>query len=1171
MNVNTRVGDIKKKFEVLHEINANKTQFRKLPVETSKFVVGSSQTGSSSFMNVHNDLSSRSTKSGSVFNVPVSNRSNIKRTPAFRCDKVAKPSRPPGQINNNNILNKDVGKLCSDRMKQFEGNNSAGFGISNHNLRKTSPQASKPLQSVNSQRQCALTDYAPQQVHNNKYNLQRNKSLGEIQLNNYGSISDSSVHRKLSKTESKSTIGLPKPNISNTKESSRLISNTGLYSAAPKVSNNVFSQADRLNLKCASKSSVPLLPSDPSKLNYNLSGANSSDKIGHIALNPSIDPKPVTNNYSQNFIQKQNVPAVPKTNSCNEPLDPSSLPSSVHAALRAPLPKGPPPKKPPRTFAHNLAQSQFIPSKIPPVLPNQSEHSKFVPPLNQNLASSQTYDKFANLRPVRSKTESQIMLKKLENFLHSQHDMTSLKPKRSREEADLDVGRKSLHTLRKGPLPEVPSISQASVKPTSNTLNHNLCLQSLNCASCTMSPYSTNIYEKVPSSQSQFFIDFKSNPMMELSQLRTQPKPHTKRSALDDPVYAEVASPKDWKLSSSGQSNAEFGRSLSHSSSSPCIAPLTISSSQSGLHYMSTPVESVSYPLGNVLAQTKHFQPNFIDNHVPLLKPRKISSVDEIYGHSKMMALPDSLSKPAGDKIHFSSSSNERNIQMLVNEAYSVPCWRKMSEVSSDSDSTASVSEDFKENFRDGEKEQLTRERKGYVRRVATRALSQKRPTQFSSANFSHLFECLLLIGLDLDPARCKVPYIKSKYPPEVTLPEKFEYLCFPDAGDWPPPTPPDFINQCYTVVITTESAQRKYGYCKRVQPEGAPICLPLAYCIVTPYKADSFYYQLLGELESRHGQTDQNVMNFIKELYENAFPSPGQGVKVTPTTPSTIDQKFDKVEILKRPKDSRQDTDLSGMLSYVRLDIFVKLFSTLLHERKVILLSKFVSVLSMCIEGLQASLYPFQWPHTLATVLSPSMLGFLEAPTPYLFGLLKPYHSSDNYLPSLSNTDEVVVVDLDLGKVIISIGDELSILPTKVAKGLKAALQLNLPADSTTRNLLISEALVRLFVELIGHYREFMFVNVDTQKKEFQREAFINCVESKSVRLFLDWFTETAMFQLFIESRLESGPESRGIFEQRCAEFAEEKDRSKSKNYKGLNKTVKNLGDRLKDWATLS
>lgn len=36
--------------------------------------------------------------------------------------------------------------------------------------------------------------------------------------------------------------------------------------------------------------------------------------------------------------------------------------------------------------------------------------------------------------------------------------------------------------------------------------------------------------------------------------------------------------------------------------------------------------------------------------------------------------------------------------------------------------------------------------------------------------------------------------------------------------------------------------------------------------------------------------------------------------------------------------------------------------------------------------------------------------------------------------------------------------------------------------------------------------------------------------MESKSVRLFLDWFTETAMFQLFIESRLESGPESRGM-----------------------------------------
>lgn len=54
---------------------------------------------------------------------------------------------------------------------------------------------------------------------------------------------------------------------------------------------------------------------------------------------------------------------------------------------------------------------------------------------------------------------------------------------------------------------------------------------------------------------------------------------------------------------------------------------------------------------------------------------------------------------------------------------------------------------------------------------------------------------------------------------------------------------------QCYSLVITSEAGDRKYGYCRRVQPEGAPICLPLAYCILTTHRASGFYFKVFFTL----------------------------------------------------------------------------------------------------------------------------------------------------------------------------------------------------------------------------------------------------------------------------------------------------------------------------------
>lgn len=83
--------------------------------------------------------------------------------------------------------------------------------------------------------------------------------------------------------------------------------------------------------------------------------------------------------------------------------------------------------------------------------------------------------------------------------------------------------------------------------------------------------------------------------------------------------------------------------------------------------------------------------------------------------------------------------------------------------------------------------------------------------------------------------------------------------------------------------------------------------------------------------------------------------------------------------------------------------------------------------------------------------------------------------------------------------------------------------------SDSGHLGTVVSEAFVRFFVELVGHYQLFI-----TGEREdgysssssspvpcsFQREGFRKAIPSKTVRRFLEVFMETQMFGWFIQER---------------------------------------------------
>lgn len=90
--------------------------------------------------------------------------------------------------------------------------------------------------------------------------------------------------------------------------------------------------------------------------------------------------------------------------------------------------------------------------------------------------------------------------------------------------------------------------------------------------------------------------------------------------------------------------------------------------------------------------------------------------------------------------------------------------------------------------------------------------------------------------------------------------------------------------------------------------------------------------------------------------------------------------------------------------------------------------------------------------------------------------------------------------------------------------------IHLFVSSDTGHLSTVVSEAFVRFFVELVGHYPLFITAEREDGYSSssssspasctFQREGFRKAIPSKTVRRFLEVFMETQMFGWFIQER---------------------------------------------------
>ena len=172
-------------------------------------------------------------------------------------------------------------------------------------------------------------------------------------------------------------------------------------------------------------------------------------------------------------------------------------------------------------------------------------------------------------------------------------------------------------------------------------------------------------------------------------------------------------------------------------------------------------------------------------------------------------------------------------------------------------------------------------------------------------------------------------------------------------------------------------------------------------------------------------------------------------------------------------------------------------------------------------------------------------MLDIIQAPTPYIIGILR---SCESYL--VGNDDlisqdhsDILIVDIDHDRV-RSISDYLSspstrgsvenlaIQPTSqqqpihfqiLPKIFKIELKQEISLLRKNRSSLsledcqqrLRDVFMSIFVQSCFNYREFFYAT-------FDREAFIHS-KQHTIQLFLEWFTRTQLFELFIRQKSDS------------------------------------------------
>uniref|UniRef100_A0A0K2V7U8 DENN domaincontaining protein 5Blike [Apis florea] n=1 Tax=Lepeophtheirus salmonis TaxID=72036 RepID=A0A0K2V7U8_LEPSM len=153
--------------------------------------------------------------------------------------------------------------------------------------------------------------------------------------------------------------------------------------------------------------------------------------------------------------------------------------------------------------------------------------------------------------------------------------------------------------------------------------------------------------------------------------------------------------------------------------------------------------------------------------------------------------------------------------------------------------------------------------------------------------------------------------------------------------------------------------------------------------------------------------------------LFDIPLPSPGHAVRFW---------SLGEVITMSLPREPDElplfDYNLFDFFDILGIENAIKLWICVLLEHQTVVFSSDFDKLMLVCESITSLCYPFKWPHVYVPILPPSLENFLDAPVPYIMGLLRRTHDYELY----KRSGTVAILDIDSGE--LELPEELPQFP---------------------------------------------------------------------------------------------------------------------------------------------
>lgn len=311
-----------------------------------------------------------------------------------------------------------------------------------------------------------------------------------------------------------------------------------------------------------------------------------------------------------------------------------------------------------------------------------------------------------------------------------------------------------------------------------------------------------------------------------------------------------------------------------------------------------------------------------------------------------------------------------------------------------------------------------------------------------------------------------------------------------------------------FTFVLTDLESKYKFGYCRHAQ--GVQTCL----CIISCLPWFDVFYIILNKLAEmiNNSNNDDDVTNLLRATYAYGVPAPGVPVQIIVGQEMLNFTAPDPTKLPSVPT----NRNLTEYFNAVDTENMMKIFASMLHERRIIITSKKLSRLTSCVHASTGLLYPMIWQHLFIPILPPHLLDYVSAPMPYVIGI----HSTVFEKAKKNEISDAVILDVDTNTLTTEY-DDFEDLPSEISSYLKRHLKKDkVITQMSTHGDVIPKAFMQSLVRLIGGYRDALRFHPG-EPITFDPEAFV-LSRPQSMQPFLEKMFELQIFQQFINDRLD-------------------------------------------------